>query len=208
MTNLIIYCADIGSVKRNNFGWARLSVSEETGGCSTGSDMAQLAKEIAGDLNAGNRVALGFECPLFVPIADNPIELTAPRLGEGNRPWSAGAGAASLATGLTQTFWLLDRVQSLLKHEVPCFLNWSQFKSADKGLFLWEAFVSSDSKKNSHCDDAEAAALKFREGLEDPEALNAITPKKVRSLLGAALIQSGWTADIGCLGKPCLVVRV
>lgn len=206
MKNLIIYCADIGSVKRNNFGWARLSDADISDGCSTGSDISLLASFVSADLNSGEKVALGFECPLFVPISADPAELTSARVGEGNRPWSAGAGAGSLATGLTQTLWLLDRTQSSLNHKVPFFLDWSLFRDAEGGLFLWEAFVTDKSKQNSHCEDAEAAARAFRRGLPEPE--NAITPGKVRSLLGAALIQSGWTTDIDCLGKPCLVIRV
>jgi hypothetical protein len=34
----------------------------------TGSDMAAMAVRLAADLSAGRRVALGFECPLFIPI--------------------------------------------------------------------------------------------------------------------------------------------
>ena len=65
---LVLHCADIGSVKKGNFGWARLS--EDAGAtCSTGRDIGQFVERVADDLNAGAHVALGFECPLFVPLS-------------------------------------------------------------------------------------------------------------------------------------------
>jgi hypothetical protein len=66
----------------------------------TGRDISVFAEGIAKDLSAGYAVALGFECPLFVPVAKAPEHLTKGRAGEGNRPWSAGAGVAVLASGL------------------------------------------------------------------------------------------------------------
>lgn len=44
MTNLIIYCADIGSVKKNNFGWSRIVGAEIEGRRSSGSDIIQLVE--------------------------------------------------------------------------------------------------------------------------------------------------------------------
>jgi hypothetical protein len=100
---LIIHCADIGSVRRGNFGWARLVVDATDSACNTGFDIYSFADALAADINAGHPVAVGFECPLFVPVPDDPNDLTSARPGEGNRAWSAGAGAGSLATGLTDS---------------------------------------------------------------------------------------------------------
>jgi hypothetical protein len=207
VTNLTIYCADIGSVRRGNFGWARLSTDSPTEPCVIGSEMGQLASSVATDLNCQRKVALGFECPLFVPISDDPVELTSARPGEGNRAWCAGAGAGSLATGLTQTFWVLERIRLLTKEEAPLFFDWQTFQGPGTGLFVWEAFVTGKAKAGSHRADAETAVMAFYAGLPNPETLNAIKSTKVRSLIGAALLQSGWTIDIDCLGKACLVVR-
>lgn len=69
---LVIHCADIGSVKTGNFGWARLATEEAGAACITGHDIRLFASGIAADLNAGHRVAVGFECPLFVPVPDAP----------------------------------------------------------------------------------------------------------------------------------------
>ena len=95
---LAIYCADIGSIKRGNFGWAVVHGGEQRGGKKIG----ELVEDVVGSLAAGIKVALGFECPLWVPVPDEPRGLTAGRAVDGNRAWSAGAGASALATGLTR----------------------------------------------------------------------------------------------------------
>ena len=40
---------------------------------------------------------------VWVPVPDDPRGLTAGRALDGNKPWSAGAGASALAAGLTET---------------------------------------------------------------------------------------------------------
>jgi hypothetical protein len=65
-----------------------------------GVQIAQLVDEIVHDLNAGIPVALGFECPIFVPISVDPNRLGKARAGEGNRSFSAGAGPGALVTGV------------------------------------------------------------------------------------------------------------
>ena len=44
----------------------------------------------------GIKVALGFECPLWVPVPEEASALTAGRVVDGNKAWSAGAGASVL----------------------------------------------------------------------------------------------------------------
>jgi hypothetical protein len=176
--------------------------------CSTGCDINLFAESIARDLNEDWQVALGFECPLFVPIPDDPRELTSARQGDGDRPWSAGAGAGSLAIGLTECQWVLDRVRSLVNRDIPVFFRWAPFRAAGVGLFVWEAFVTKEAKADTHHEDAELAVKSFRDGLPNPERLNAVMSANVRSLIGAALLQAGWTGDVSFLRKPCLVVRV
>jgi len=46
-----------------------------------------LADAVTDDLDAGLPVALGFECPLFVPVPDEAELLGSAREGDGNRPW-------------------------------------------------------------------------------------------------------------------------
>jgi hypothetical protein len=205
---LVLHCADIGSVARGNFGWARLAADDPSASCSTGSDIRLFADIIAADLDAGHRVAVGFECPLFVPVPDTPKGLTSARPGEADRAWSAGAGAGSLATGLTETVWILDRVRRRVRSPHAAHTRWQPFQSGG-GLFLWEAFVTKAAKADTHHGDAELAVLSFRDSLPAPEAQNAIIPAgRVRSLIGAAVLQAGWASELAWLAAPCIVIRV
>ena len=139
---LVIHCADIGSIRRGNFGWARLEVVANDSRCTTGCEIQEFVDTIAADINAGHPVALGFECPLFVPVPEDPGNLTSARPGEGNRAWSAGAGAGSLATGLTETVWILDRVRRQLSGHCAVHVKWDSFQQS-QGLYIWEGICHS-----------------------------------------------------------------
>lgn len=207
-TKLIFHCADIGSVKNGNFGWARLSADDPTAECTTGRDIRDFVDSISADLEAGNRVALGFECPLFVPIPDDPARLTSARPGEGSRPWSAGAGAGALATGLTEVSWILEQVGRKVRNRPAVFVDWPAFQEATEGLFIWEAFVTQDAKSATHCRDAELAVRIFASALPEVDRHNAVVCEgTVRSLFGAALLQTGWATDLAWLGRSCIVLR-
>ena len=138
--SLVVYCADIGSVANGRFAWASRCLRAKPR-VSTGNDIRCLVTQVAQDLNSGRKVALGFECPLWVPVACDPRELTSARCGEGNRAWSAAAGATSLAAGLTETAWILSGIRSETQH-VEAYLDWPRFAAAEHGLFLWEAMVT------------------------------------------------------------------
>ena len=106
MDNLVVWAADIGSISNHCFGWCRAAYGQlETGG----TDIHAFASGIAADIMRGYPVAIGFECPLFVPISADPRWLTRARVGEGNRAWSAGADA--LATGLTECVWIFEQIR-------------------------------------------------------------------------------------------------
>ena len=206
MSSLVIYCADIGSVAKGNFGWARLECVQSPT-CIVGQDIREFASRIAGDLNAKHPVALGFECPLFIPVTNDPELLTSARDGEGNRAWSAGAGAASLATGLSETIWVLTQVQRKISTSLPIHFRWGPFQQSDVGLFIWEALVTGGSKTDSHTGDAELAVNQFYKCRSDPESHNAITCPDAHSLIGAALLQSRLEDDLSLLNEACLVIR-
>lgn len=208
--NPVVFCADVGSVKTGRFGWAR---GQQGGyGSLRGESMDDLVAAVARDLNAGSLVALRFECPLFVPLRDRPRDLTNGRQGEGNRPWSAGAGAASLAIGLPQVAWVLREIRAQVAEELPAWVRWESAAEGPTGLFLWEAFVSSNAKATGalsglHALDAQIAVEAFLKALPDVEAANAIQEDDVHSLIGAALLRTEWTRDVGVLGESCLVIR-
>ena len=203
---MIICCADIGSVANGKFGWAGHSGEPEREG-RFGTDIGEFAQFVAARLAVEEKVSLGFECPLWIPVADVPSRLTRARPGEGDRAWSAAAGSTSLTTGLAQVAWILDRIREQSK-DTKAFLDWGSFQRSQSGLFIWEAFVTGKAKTGSNEADAMAAVTAFRDALGHPEPKSAVEPKsRTRSLIGAALLWTGWSTDIQLLHEPCLVIR-
>lgn len=211
--HLAIYCADIGSVKNAKFGWAVVCDGQQR----CGRDIGELVDDVVQSLATECKVALGFECPLWVPVSDDPAGLTSGRTVDGNKPWSAGAGTSALAAGLTETAWILREVRRRLRHKrvsLPtAYLDWDEFLGSNNGIFLWEAFVSGEAKYagTDHCQhiaDALTACREFAEGLPAMATGDVSEPPhEVRSLIGSALLWSGWSQDLDLLRAKCLVVR-
>jgi hypothetical protein len=203
----VIYCADIGSIPNRRFGWARSAAYDSKIERHPGAtEIIELLDGLAEDLAAGQGVALGFECPLFVPVPEQPLRLGMARPGEGNRSWSAGAGAGAMATGIVEVAWILSE----LRRRCPAsdaYLDWAEFAAAGCGLFLWEAFVTDRAKATTHVDDATVAVTAFRDFLPDPRVMNAVSAERPLSLLGATLLWSGWSSDADLLRTPCLVIK-
>ena len=203
---MTICCADIGSVARGNFGWAGLSGDPDHAE-SSGHDIRDFTAFVTHSLVAGRSVSLGFECPLWIPVANEPDELTRARPGERSRAWSAAAGSCSLTTGLAEVAWILDQIRQEAE-QTNAFLDWSRFERSKGGLFVWEALVTGKAKAGSHESDAMAAVEAFQLALPDPERRSAVTSTpRVRSLVGAALLWAGWSTDIRLLHTPCLVIQ-
>jgi hypothetical protein len=207
---MLVYCADIGSVKRNCFGWARAAAAPGST-IELGSDPEQLVTRIAGDLSQGLKVSLGFECPLFIPLRLAAAEMSKAREGEGNRPWSAAAGRAVFTEGMIQVPWILWRIAELTGKPVPGFVRWPEFQQSALGLFVWEAFVTGDAKfageHEAHAQDAAIAIRAFVEALPNPEMASAVKAACLHSFLGAALLRTGWTADPSVLSVCPIVIR-
>lgn len=206
MVGVVVFAADVGSVKSGNFGWARTEPTDAAVVEHDHSSPADLAKAVAAELNARRPVALGFECPLFVPVPIEPLKLGAARLGEGARPWSAGAGTGALATGLVQMAWVLAAVRAVAS-DIPLFLDRHRFEEAGSGILLWEAFVTAEAKGNTHLDDAAIAVRAFTSWLRDPAAASAVTAERPLSLAGAAALWSGWIDDPAALHDAPVVIR-
>jgi hypothetical protein len=201
---VIVYCADVGSIAAGNFAWAR---GRPDGPFEDGTDIVELASRVADDLDRSRSVALGFECPLFVPLPRDPRLLTQGRPGDGNRAWCAGAGAGALAVGLTEVGWVLRAIRERLRSEVPVHLRWDCFvRSSFPGLLLWEAFISGAGKGRSHADDARRAVKLFLDSWPTLDHANIISAGEVFSLVGAGLLRSGWTVSPSVLASPCLVI--
>lgn len=197
----LVVCADVGSVPNGKFGWW-------AGHDAQGSLPSDLVAWLTRALNDGLPVALGFECPLFVPLRDDEQRLTRAREGEGSYPFSAGAGAGALVTGLVEVAWVLSETRRQLHSGVAAYLDWQRFVQARSGLFLWEAFVTGAAKKGGHVEDAQAGAEAMTASLPNPPGANAVhCPSPAYSLIGAALLRTGWSRSLSLLHEPCLVIK-
>jgi len=58
-----------------------------------------------------------------------------------------------------------------------------------------------------HAEDAAIAARDFLNAMPDPTTANAIEEDSVHSLIGAALLRTGWSDDLQLLETQCLVIR-
>lgn len=207
MNDLVVWCADIGSVKNKKFGWCRGIEDKEGSDFKEGTDIIEFCLGIAKDLSDGKKVAIGFECPLFVPIADNPILLTSARQGEGDRAWSAGAGCGALATGLTECVFILQEIRKATNIKIEPTFNWDDFINGSSNLFIWEAFVTKSSKVLTHSGDAKVAIEAFMRQYPNLVEANAVTAVNPYNLVAAALLRTGITSDIGMLSEPCIVIK-
>ncbi|MBW3565424.1 MAG: hypothetical protein KY459_11920 [Acidobacteria bacterium] len=204
---LTVVCADVGSVKAGNFGWAIRDIESDSVREVEHGSIGAMAGAVAEALDRERKVALGFECPLFIPLRDDPMMLNRARNGEGNRAWCAGAGSGALATGIVQVSWALRAIRQRIGPRVDAFLSWTEFRESETGLFLWEAFVSRDAKADTHEGDAAIAVDAFIRALPHPDAANAIREVDVVSLVGAAMLRTGWSKDPELLARSCLVIR-
>src|SRR5437016_3157522 len=76
------------------------------------SQLRYLSYADGGPLHRGP-LALGFEAPMFVPLHLNSNNLTRARQGEGNRPFTAGAGSSALVAGLVVVPYVLSQLRAL-----------------------------------------------------------------------------------------------
>lgn len=83
---IAIFCVDVGA--QRNFGWTSLADGPALQGC----DIESLLKELVVATHKGFPIAIGFECPLFIPCPSKHGFLGKGRQGEMGRPWGAGAG--------------------------------------------------------------------------------------------------------------------
>lgn len=209
-----VVAVDVGSVARGNFGWFAADI--ELGGATPGSRYWQAGQGTtpSGAVDAvcvaladARQVALGLECPLFVPVPSNEQLLGTARSGEGRYPWSAGPGSNALVTGLSQLPWMLARVRD----RAPCLVTTRPERwSADTPLLIWEAFVSGPGKStgSTHIGDAEAAVLEFAAlgaGLLDRGPVTTDHP--VHNLAATAAMAAGLRIDHAELTGEVRVVK-
>jgi hypothetical protein len=105
-------------------------------------------------------IALGFECPLFMPVPPCADDLSKGRQGEGARAMFAQAGAAVNTLGVHQAAWILRKIHQSGAGSYQFTTDFSKWPPSQDGqiLLCWEAFVSSNAYSGDNVRDATTAA--------------------------------------------------
>ncbi|MGO9209309.1 MAG: hypothetical protein ACLPXM_11920 [Terriglobales bacterium] len=201
MTNESLHVAVVDIGKLTNLGWAveGPSVTE------SGTDIDSCIEVLAKAMEMGP-LALGFEAPMFIPYGRERCDLDKARKGDGDRAFSASAGACVLTKGLVIAPYILGRLRCRAKGARPTFKWRSRLSGRD--LLLFEAFVTHVGKSVSHVECARLALKGFpKEWGRRASFESAVEEPCTMNLLGAMLLRIGWTDDLTMLSEPCLVVR-
>ena len=194
-------CAiDIGSPKRKSIGWCLID-NEKKEKEIIGENLNDLFPLIA-DATKNNGLILGLEAPLFVPVRKNELRLTSARMGDGNKPWSAGAGAQVLAINLPIMVYIFDGIIKQ-NSNITFFLNEEGFEAKSNQIMIFEAFVSGKDKKDGHIGDATIMARSCADYSNHyefpPTILEDDQGTEYFNLAAAALLRCGINADIKTL---------
>ena len=211
-----VVAVDIGSVARSKFAWAAFDAPRRSL-VLDGADPETAVLALKLRLLAGAQAALLLEAPMAVPVPGSEPEawrgLGQARGGEGNRPWSAGAGAAALATGLAQGAWMLRQLTAAVPG-LKVTTQLGQWRPGIAQLLLAEAFVTAAGKPEplpagQHAADAAAAGLAMVELLDSPETLASAvhcSPMESFNLLAAIALRAELLIDQSELHADVLVV--
>jgi hypothetical protein len=198
--SLHVAVVDIG--KLTNLGW----IVEGPSVNESGTDIDSCIEVLAAALKTGP-LALGFEAPMFVPYGRKRCDLDKARKGDGDRSFSASAGACVLTKGLVTIPYILGGLwsQDEAARPRPTFRWREQLSKGD--LLLFEAFVSHVGK-SSHVECARLALQQFPREIEKRALLeSAVDEPCIMNLLGAILLRLGWTENVKMLSEACLVIR-
>ncbi|MFF0301367.1 hypothetical protein ACFYTV_11835 [Streptomyces sp. NPDC004562] len=210
-----VVAVDVGSVRTGSFAWAAVDVPGHRL-TAHGDDPAGAVEALAAALADGIDAVLALEAPMSVPVPEDGRLLGKSRAGEGNRAWSASAGAGALATGLAQGAWLLAELARALPGlaattQVP---RWRGTADGGAPLLLVEAFVSGKGKPvptalGPHAADAEAAARAVARRLTGEGGGTDVTcaPQRALNLLAAQARWAGLTVGGDEHTLDVLVVR-
>jgi hypothetical protein len=201
-----VVCAQVGSMAAKRFGWARRSPTGTVERHPQGDDIAALSRDVIDAVRSNRPIAVGFECPLAVPVPTNELALGRARAGDVEQPWSEGVGAGLLATGLAEMAWVLRAVGERCS-DVSFHTDWRAFCEEGRGLFVWEALVT-EHADGGQADEAVRAVRAFAAALPDPTRSNAVGTTRPFSLAAAAALWAGLTSDVGVLHRPVLALKV
>lgn len=220
MQSVVAYACDVGSTRPDKkghipFGWARATIADSGIEVIPGDhDVEHCIHDIRRSAATHLPIALGMECPLYIPIPSSSTLLSCGREGEGSRSCFAPAGGYVAMLGLHQLAYIL---RSLRGCGLRLHFDWSEWCTAATGgdLLLWEAFVCSEAhadrtSEDSGIEDAQTAvhefAVRYQAGaLSSDVGLRAGT--EALSLAGCAALWAGLDDDLLILRKPVLVVK-
>ncbi len=201
MTNESLHAAVVDIGKLTNLGW----VVEGPSVNESGKDIDKCIEVLASALKMGP-LALGFEAPMFVPYGRKRCDLDKARKGDGDRAFSAAAGACVLTKGLVTVPYILERLRCRAEAARPTF-KWRE-RLSERDLLLFEAFVAHVGRSVSHEECARLALKRFPKEWEKRASFESdIEEPCTMNLLGAMLLRIGGTDDLTMLSEPCLVVR-
>ena len=211
---IVVGCLDVGSPKKGNVGWAVLADRRS----KTGHDLEGFVDAIATYVYQNRPVAVGFECPLYVPLRSNISEMTQARRGEVGVNWCGGPGSSVLAVGLVQVNWVLRELGQRIRG-VSGTTRWSEFVATTRRLFFWEAFITSRTgvvvrldahdSRSAHERDALCGALAFRRKRPvDGDLRSDLEVEPALSLIGLHLLQTGLSDDLSLLSHRCTVLKI
>jgi hypothetical protein len=213
-----VVAVDIGSIRPpSNFAWAAFDAPGRAVAAEGDSPETAVSALLAG-FQEDRQVALLLESPVSVPVPpvqhDSWRTLGAARDGEGNRPWSAGAGSAALATGLAQGAWMLLSLAAAIPG-LTVTTQPRRWRGGHARLLLAEAFVSGAGKPpplpaGQHAADAAAVALALLARLDTAGEITSdvrCSPLHPFNLLAAMAIWAGLHIDGTEIRQDVLVIR-
>jgi hypothetical protein len=211
------YAVDVGSTlttrgRKTDFAWA---ATQPTPVDVVGSySIESLVSAISEDLQRGISVALGLEAPLFIPVPRQATNLSRGRDGDTNRSCMAPAGGYVAVLGIHQAAWILRELKNVCDSACAFSVSPESWPPSDNGtiFFVWEAFVSGHAHAGSgdrdpHLRDAATAVRFFADNERDLTGKTRICAENPLSLIGAAALWSGWSADLDLLKKATVVLR-
>ena len=189
MTDELLHVAVVDIGKVTNLGWA----IEGPSVTQSGIDIEICIEFLAKAMQVGP-LALGFEAPMFVPYGRKNCDLDKARVGEGDRAFSASAGACVLTKGLVIVPYILEGLRRHAVASRPTF-KWREKLSAGD-LLLFEAFVTHVGESVGHVECAQLAIKQFPKKWEERAAReSAVEEPHSLNLLGAMLLRMGWADD-------------
>jgi hypothetical protein len=196
-----VFCIDVGS--HRNIGWA-----DGAGNRGSFGTLADALGTLGRGLRGGQRVALGFEAPIWTPRRTKLEQLTRSRGGAERslrRAWSAGAGCGSLAAGLALMPWCLAELFEA-SGPVAATISADRFTAGASQLMVWEALVTGKAKGLTHHEDAALAVAAFQSRY--PDLRSDVPGEPAINHAAVALQVTGFTIAFDELGEPGTVLCV